>query len=195
MKTTIHLARHGETLWNSQQRFQGELDSELTIIGKQQSLQLAQTLANQAIDCIISSALGRAIATAKICQQQLNIPHIIEKQLSERNLGQWQGQQLQTLTNEATYAEVLQAFTDLAPPNGESAQACGQRIFSTIKAIAEHAPNKNLLIIFHGEALRCFLLHLGQTFSDNAYQLFTNGFSCKLHYQHVNDKFQLCCDT
>ena len=41
MPTKIYLARHGETLWNKTQRLQGQLDSELTSLGKIQSLDVA----------------------------------------------------------------------------------------------------------------------------------------------------------
>ena len=50
MKTNLYLARHGETQWNKEQRFQGQLDSELTDVGKQQSAKIAHQLANNNID-------------------------------------------------------------------------------------------------------------------------------------------------
>ena len=59
MKTTLYLARHGETQWNKIQRFQGQLDSELTYIGQQQSDQLAQSLITSSIHLIVSSGLGK----------------------------------------------------------------------------------------------------------------------------------------
>mgnify|MGYP000253525885 CR=1 FL=1 len=190
MYTTLYLARHGETLWNKAQRFQGQLDSKLTELGEQQSLQLGVSLSDTGIDYIISSPLGRAVATANICQQQLNVKATIAVNLSERNLGIWQGESVATLTRETIYNEVLQQFTDIAPAGGESAQACGKRIYQALETIAYQTPNKNVLVIFHGEALRCFLLSLGQKHTDNAYQLFGNGSIFKLRYQHKTAEFQ-----
>ena len=192
MQTTLYLARHGETLWNKEQRFQGQLDSELTQLGKQQSQQLAQMLSDKAIDLVVSSPLGRAVATAKICQQQLNIASTVDVGLNERNLGQWQGKEVKTLMVEAIYTEVLQQFTDVAPTDGESAQACGKRIYQAIEAIAKQSPAQRILIIFHGEALRCFLSSLGQKYTENAYQLFANGSVYQLRYQHKVAEFQSC---
>ena len=189
MQTTLYLARHGETQWNKRERFQGQLDSELTELGKQQSQQLAQALSGCAIDTIVCSPLGRAKATATICQRHLNVSFSINAQLSERNLGHWQGHYLHTLANQPEYHEMLQQFTFLAPLNGESAVACGQRIYQAIQKIAQSLPNKKVLIVFHGEALRCFLLQLGQQHSGNAYQLFTNGSICQLHYLHASNEF------
>lgn len=191
MQTNLYLARHGETLWNKEQRFQGQLDSELTDLGKEQSLQLAEFFSDKKIDLVISSPLGRAVSTAIICQHHLNIAVAVDRGLNERNLGQWQGKYVNTLMSEAIYTEVLQQFTDVAPLDGESAQACGQRIYRTIEAIAKQAPEQNILIIFHGEALRCFLFALGEKYTDNAYQLFANGSAFQLSYQHQNAMFKL----
>lgn len=191
MQTTLYLARHGETLWNKEQRFQGQLDSELTELGIQQSQLLANILSDKAIDLVISSPLGRAVATAKICQQQLNISSTVDVGLNERNLGQWQGKDVKTLMVEVIYTEVLQQFSDVAPLDGESAKACGQRIYQALENIAKQFPEQNILIIFHGEALRCFLSSLGQQYTDNAYQLFANGSVYQLSYQHHNARFTL----
>ena len=76
MKTTLYLARHGQTTWNKIHRFQGQLDSDLTQTGRQQSEQLALHLAPQEIDLIVSSTLGRSIDSALICQQILGIPTV-----------------------------------------------------------------------------------------------------------------------
>jgi len=182
MTTTLYLARHGETQWNKVQRFQGQFDSELTSIGIQQSKQLALTLLKKELDIIISSSLGRAVSTAAICQQELHIPSHQNVGLNERNLGQWQGLYINDLLSDTIYNEVLHELTNIAPEDGESAINCAQRIYKTIEEIAQNFPNKHVLIICHGEALRCFLSYLGQTLTGNAYDLFSNGSLCQLTY-------------
>ena len=99
MKTTLYLARHGQTQWNKVQRFQGQLDSELTAIGKQQSENVASQLISKKIDLIVSSSLGRAIASAAICQQQLNAPVMSLDSLVERDLGHWQGKHVNDINS------------------------------------------------------------------------------------------------
>ena len=182
--TTLYLARHGETQWNKVKRFQGQFDSELTPLGKQQSSELAQNVKHQPLDFIVTSTLGRAIATSEICQQLINIPSHTNAGLDERNLGQWQGQYISDLKSEAIYNEVLHELTNTAPKDGESAISCGQRIYKAVEDIAQQFPSKHILIICHGEALRCFLSYLGQTLTGNAYDLFSNGSICELTYQH-----------
>jgi len=191
MTTNLYLARHGQTQWNKVQRFQGQLDSDLTDTGKLQSQQLAQQLAEQKIDLIITSSLGRAMASAKICQQYLKAPMINLDGLVERNLGHWQGEHVEAINSDKNYHEILHQFTDLKPDRGESALECGARIHQTLKTLSINHPDKNLLVIFHGEALRCFLAKLGHSSMNNAYQLFDNACLLQLCYQHDHQHFQL----
>jgi len=175
MQTRIYLARHGETLWNKTQRLQGQLDSELTSLGKTQSLDIAAKLATKNINVIISSPLGRALQSALICQKKLNITHYISESLMERNLGTWQGKEVKTLETLPEYGELLKQVTSLTIENSESALSCGQRIFDTLKALGNEHIGQNLLIIFHGEALRCLLSLLGKKDTSNAFTLYKNG--------------------
>lgn len=191
MTTHLYLARHGQTQWNKVHRFQGQLDSDLTETGKLQAENLAINLINQKIDLIISSSLGRAITSANICQQQLNVPVLSIDGLIERDLGHWQGLHVDNIKSDRNYHEILHQFTNLKPTDGESASACGERIEQSLTLLAQRYRNKNLLVIFHGEALRCFLAKLGHGSTDNAYELFDNGCMFHINYQHDNARFQL----
>ena len=183
MKTRIYLARHGETLWNKTQRLQGQLDSKLTTLGKTQSLEIAQKIAAKNIDLIISSPLGRAMESALICQKHLNIPHEISSGLVERNLGSWQGKEVITLQSLPEYYEMLNQVTSLNSHNTESALSCGHRIFEQLKELAIEHIGQSLLVVFHGEALRCLLFLLGKTESNNAFDLYKNGCIVTLDFQ------------
>jgi broad specificity phosphatase PhoE len=190
MTTNLYLARHGETQWNEVQRYQGQLDSKLTQLGEEQSKNLALYAVNQRIDLIVSSPLGRAINTAITCQKTINKPIVNLGGITERNLGLWQGQYANDIKNEEHYDEILHQFTALKPTHGESAIDCGTRIFNTLKTLAKNHKDKNLLVIFHGEALRCFLAKIGQQSTRNAYDLFTNGCTLHLIYNHNAQHFE-----
>jgi len=65
----IYLLRHGETVWNTLGRFQGQKDSPLTQRGILQADQVAGRLAQEIGECSIPfefhvSPLGRALETA-----------------------------------------------------------------------------------------------------------------------------------
>lgn len=191
MPVNLYLARHGQTQWNKVQRYQGRLDSDLTPLGKQQSVDIAKKLNHKHIDLIISSPLGRAVAGAKICQQQLAVPIIYDDGLLERDLGDWQGQHIADIKHDDNYDEILHQFTQLSPACGESALNCGERVYKTLKRLAERYENSRLLVIFHGEALRCLLAKLGSISTGNAYQLFDNGCLLQLTYTAHDNSFQL----
>src|SRR5207248_10883393 len=60
----ILLARHGETVFNVEGRWQGQSDSPLTERGLAQARELARALADEPIAAVYSSDLGRAVDTA-----------------------------------------------------------------------------------------------------------------------------------
>ncbi|MDO6427567.1 histidine phosphatase family protein [Thalassotalea sp. 1_MG-2023] len=190
-KTLFFLARHGETIWNKEMRFQGHLDSKLTSLGVKQSQQIANQLQAKGIDAIISSPLGRAQSTAKICQKALDRPYQVEPELIERHLGVWQGQRVEEVALLPDYCEILQQYSELSSHHGESAVACHQRIQRAFHQIAKHYNGGKILVIFHGEALRCFLAGLGKVTKRNAYEQYQNGCIIKLTYHSELPYFHL----
>lgn len=192
MQTRIYLARHGETLWNKTQRLQGQLDSNLTPLGRVQSSKIADRLATKNISVIISSPLGRALQTAAICQKKLNVTHLTSSNLMERDLGIWQGKEVKTLKVMPEYDELLNQVTTLNIKNSESALACGQRIFQALKQVAQEYLGQNLLVIFHGEALRCLLFLLGKQDTSNAFSLYKNGCIVTLNFHPKAPYLTIC---
>ena len=63
---TLLLARHGETHWNREHRFQGHADPPLNDAGREQSRELAERLAGDRISAIFASPLRRAFETAEV---------------------------------------------------------------------------------------------------------------------------------
>ncbi|CAA6808941.1 MAG: Phosphoglycerate mutase family (Rhiz) [uncultured Sulfurovum sp.] len=94
---TIYLLRHGQTLWNAQGRYQGQLDSALTSKGEKQAKTNALKL-NQYIDIkevkFFASPLGRAKVTAEIiarCNGLESSKIIFEQEIQEFNYGIFEG--------------------------------------------------------------------------------------------------------
>jgi broad specificity phosphatase PhoE len=92
----IYLLRHGETLWNTESRLQGHLDSPLTEKGRYQAsfngLRLKSLLAEN--PTIYSSPLGRCIETARIVASKIGMDETTierDERLKELNYGQWEG--------------------------------------------------------------------------------------------------------
>ena len=94
----IYLIRHGQTVWNADERMQGQLDSPLTTLGINQAQNIGKFLKSQIKDVgslrVISSPLGRALKTAGIICNELGIDSgtiIQDAILMEANHGIWSG--------------------------------------------------------------------------------------------------------
>ncbi len=90
----IYLVRHGETEWNAQGRFQGQLDSPLTQLGISQAQACGQRIAQLGIvlDQFLASPLGRTRQTASIIAACGPFPEVrFDARLSEASVGSWDG--------------------------------------------------------------------------------------------------------
>lgn len=90
-RTILCLARHGETNWNIERRFQGQFDIALNARGRAQAEALARELAGAHFDRVYSSDLRRAMNTAAPIAQALGLPVLATQRLREKDDGAWQG--------------------------------------------------------------------------------------------------------
>ena len=88
----LFLARHGETAWNLEQRWQGQTDVDLNQAGRAQAAALAARLAAHRITRIVASDLSRARETAEIIARGLGIDGVLlDAGLRERGYGIFEG--------------------------------------------------------------------------------------------------------
>ena len=88
-QTRIILARHGETLWNRQQRLQGQKDSPLTSVGREQARNIREKLESIEINAAYVSSLKRAVDTIQIILEDREVEPILVDGLMEISLGPW----------------------------------------------------------------------------------------------------------
>jgi broad specificity phosphatase PhoE len=138
--TTILLARHGETEWNRDGRFQGHADPSLTELGRAQAGALAESLGDEAFDAVYASDLRRAYETAEIVGSRLGLAVEREAGLREIDVGSWQG---------LTRIEI-----DGAEWDGESAEEHRQRVVEALRQIADRHPDGRVLVVAHGGTVR-----------------------------------------
>ncbi|MDN2664239.1 histidine phosphatase family protein [Psychromonas sp. 14N.309.X.WAT.B.A12] len=156
-QTTFYLARHGQTEWNVAQRIQGQLDSPLTPQGKQQAALLAEQCRQLNITKILTSPLGRAVQTADVCGQLLQITPVPVKGFEERHFGDWQGKFTHQVNTLSDYDEITSQITDCKPKHGESSKQLVTRFEATLREELKNAAKEVSLIIIHGDILRCFM--------------------------------------
>lgn len=145
----LYIARHGQTIWNAQNKVCGITDVELTGKGREQAKELALKVADKNIDVIISSPLNRAIETSRIVSDMNNIPIKIDERLIEQNYGIYEGVDRKDeafLNNKRKFAYKY--------PNGESMMQVSYRVYGLIDEIKCKYKNKNVLIISHGGVCR-----------------------------------------
>src|SRR5271166_1561872 len=89
---TLLFVRHGESTWNVEGRFQGQLDAPLSDLGVRQARALAQRIARESPPAaIVSSPLSRARLTAEIIGEACDIPAAVDGRLIEICHGVSQG--------------------------------------------------------------------------------------------------------
>ncbi|WP_195909204.1 histidine phosphatase family protein [Microlunatus sp. Gsoil 973] len=87
----VHLARHGQTLWNQEGRKQGQLDSPLTADGHRHAVGLARLAYALGVDLVATSPIGRALATARISAESLGLEVEVVQELAEVHHGEMAG--------------------------------------------------------------------------------------------------------
>ena len=148
--TTILLARHGETDWNREGRFQGWADPALNAAGREQARRLAEQLRDTPFDAVYSSDLRRAHETAQIVAAPHRVPVVTDPGLREIDVGSWSG---------LTRAEIEERFPGAEHHDGESRADHLARVLSTVERIARAHLGERILIVSHGGSLRALRRH------------------------------------
>ena len=182
--TKLYLARHGETEWNLYKKLQGRLDSPLTEVGKTQAEQLGQKLMGEGVAKIYASPLGRASQTAIRCKAALNIELEYIDALQERHFGDWQASFFDDLNGHKNFESIFFKVTQDSPPNGEAGLACAQRIQDCLGLLVPKHIQQKLLIVTHGDAIRCFMSLITKESGVDAYSQYGNGKIFEIDFCH-----------
>jgi broad specificity phosphatase PhoE len=152
--TTLLLARHGETDWNREQRWQGQSDTPLNDTGRAQARALAEALASERIDAVYSSDLMRAHETARLIAEQRGLDVTAIPDLRERSFGSVEG--MTTDEIQARYPGIELPWSD-----GETREAMAGRVLATLERIADTHPDAYVLVVSHGGPLRAVATQCG----------------------------------
>ena len=89
----IYFTRHGQTVWNVENKICGATDIELTEKGHRQAEELGQRILEEGlrIDEVICSPLVRAAETARHISEITGVPMRVEQRLKEQNFGKYEG--------------------------------------------------------------------------------------------------------
>lgn len=153
----LYLLRHGQTEFNVKKLVQGRCDSPLTNLGRQQAQRAAAWLKahNVVPDKVVSSPLGRAMATASlVATELLGADADVEpcEGIIERCYGTFEEG-----PHDALPTDVWDPGEDLVPFGGEGSHALQERIVGTLTNLMGSEGIETLLAVSHGSASRQFI--------------------------------------
>lgn len=159
--------RHGQSVWNLENKFTGWVDVELSPKGIEEAKAAGSKLKNFCFDYAYASALKRAQNTLQLALESAGhkpLSPIYDKALNERMYGDLQG--LNKADTAAKYGDdqvkIWRRSYDIAPPNGESLKDTAARVipYFEIEIVPKLKAGKNIVIAAHGNSLRALIMYL-----------------------------------
>ncbi|MEO0869710.1 MAG: histidine phosphatase family protein [Cyanobacteria bacterium J06642_11] len=163
----ILLVRHGETEWNRESRFQGQIDIPLNENGRAQAAQAGDFLQAVAIDGAVSSSMSRPKETAEIIlQHHPKVALAVTEGLWEISHGQWEGKFEHEI--EAGFPGMLEAWQTrpetVQMPEGENLQDVWDRAVNAWSQIvaeySQHETPPTVLVVAHDAINKSILCHV-----------------------------------
>jgi len=165
--TKLFLVRHGQSLWNLENRFTGWQDIDITEAGIEEAKKAGIALKGEKIDVAFTSALIRAQHTLSIILDEMgkpNIPVIMDKTLNERSYGNLEG--LNKAETALKYGDdqvrTWRRSFDVVPPGGESLKITYSRVipYYEMHILPLLKKGENVMIVAHGNSLRALIMYL-----------------------------------
>lgn len=177
----LYLLRHGETAWNVQKKFQGQLNSPLTENGIEKLKDTARELMDIDFQGVYTSQMRRTIESAKIILEK-NIKYLKEpvrinnmKELNEIYFGIWQGMTYEEIEGE--YPEEYDNYFNNPSKyeawiiGGEDLDKGLERFLNGIERIASFEEMQygsgKILVVTHGTVLELFMNHINHRKMDD----------------------------
>lgn len=145
----IYFVRHGQTVWNVENKICGATDIALTELGHEQAMETGKKILEEGIpaDEILYSPLSRAKDTALHISEITGIPAKEEMRLKEQNFGKYES----TPRNGEEFKEAKKQFLNRYG-NGESMLHLAQRIYNLLDELA--TSDKTYILVAHNGIAR-----------------------------------------
>lgn len=200
------LVRHGQSVWNLQNRFTGWVDVPLTEKGKEEAYKAGELLKDIKFDVAYTSALTRAQETLKIILETVGllIPVIKDQALNERHYGALQGLNKDRARQKwgSDIVHLWRRSYDIAPPEGESLKDTAARTIPFLERaiMGDIVDGRNVIVVAHGNSLRSIVMYLEKlspeeivkveipTGTPIVYDLDENGNILNKEIRHLEDK-------
>jgi 2,3-bisphosphoglycerate-dependent phosphoglycerate mutase len=165
---TLVLVRHGQSLWNLQNRFTGWVDVPLTPTGEQEAARAGQTLRGMTFDVAYTSVLVRAQETLRILLETAGLapPIVRDAALNERDYGDLAGLDKAETAERygADQVRIWRRSFDVPPPGGESLKDTAERTlpFFDRAIMGDLRHGRDVLVVAHGNSNRSIVMRLDE---------------------------------
>ena len=153
--TELILIRHGETDWNRELRFQGQIDVPLNDTGFEQARRVAERLAGELVHQLVSSDLLRTRQTAQAPCVRLGLEPVMDAGLREQAFGVVDGMRVDDI--QQGFPQEWTRWTkfdgDYAFAGGESTRVFHARVMAALQRLAQAREGQRLVIVTHGGVL------------------------------------------
>lgn len=171
------LVRHGQSLWNLENRFTGWVDVPLTATGEAEARRAAERLAGMRFEVAYTSALTRAQRTLDLILEAngWNLPVIRDQALNERHYGDLQGMNKDEMRARFgdEQVKIWRRSYDVPPPNGEALKDTAARTVPFFERciMGDIRQGKNVLVVAHGNSNRSIVMVLDRLSGDEVVAL------------------------
>jgi len=158
--TKVFLVRHGVTEWHRERRVLGQRDIPLNDDGLAQSEAVASALAPLKIAEVIASPLVRAVQTAELIGEQVNIQVARDPRFIDFRVGRWEGMTYDDVAASPQYQRFLVDPMSESIPGGESMADIRRRSVSGLDQALEDSPSGDgIVIVTHAGIIRVLLTY------------------------------------
>ncbi|OBQ69566.1 histidine phosphatase family protein [Mesorhizobium erdmanii] len=160
MYPLVYIVRHGQTAWNAELRLQGQADTDLNVLGREQAtgngLRLAELVRDPGEFDFVASPMRRTRETMERIRAAMKLDpggYRTDPRLVEVNFGDWQGftfAELETQSPGASRTRALDKWNFQPPGDGaESYQMLLERVKPCFDAF-----DRKTVCVTHGGVMR-----------------------------------------
>lgn len=171
------LIRHGQSIWNLENRFTGWVDVPLTEKGRAEAMNAADLMSKLAFQVAYTSVLTRAEATLEIIMSRRGwkFPVIRDQALNERHYGDLQGLNKDDLRRQygEEQVKIWRRSYDVPPPGGEALKDTADRTLPFFErcVMGDIRQGKNVLVVAHGNSNRSIVMKLDDLSKEEVLEL------------------------
>lgn len=157
---SILLARHGQTAYNAERRFQGQGDVPLDEEGLRQAHELAAEATRRPLAALYASPLHRARQTAEVVAGAIGLDARYDARFAEADCGDWTDRLFDDVARDEpdAWAAWQRAGEGWRFPGGESLHEQQERVIAGLVDVTQ-AGELPALVVCHRGSIRVALCH------------------------------------